>query len=72
MSARPIRTKVGLDAIVIALASGSAGVLAFTTGVSTILIGVMVAVALLPPLVALGCIWGQGMNCRRSGLYYYS
>jgi uncharacterized hydrophobic protein (TIGR00341 family) len=54
------RTKVGLDAIFIALASGSAGVLAFTTGVSTILIGVMVAVALLPPLVAFGLLFGSG------------
>lgn len=54
------RTKVGLDAIVIALASGSAGVLAFTTGVSTILIGVMVAVALLPPLVVFGLLLGSG------------
>jgi uncharacterized hydrophobic protein (TIGR00341 family) len=54
------RTKVGLDGIVIALASGSAGVLAFTTGVSAILIGVMVAVALLPPLVAFGLLLGSG------------
>lgn len=54
------RTKVGLDAIVIALASGSAGVLSFTTGVPTILIGVMVAVALLPPLVAFGLLLGSG------------
>lgn len=54
------RTRVGLDAIVIALASGSAGVLAFTTGVSTILIGVMVAVALLPPLVVFGLLLGSG------------
>jgi len=54
------RTKVGLDAIVIALASGSAGVLAFTTGVSAILIGVMVAVALLPPLVVFGLLLGSG------------
>ena len=37
-----------------ALASGCAGALAFTTGVSAALIGVIVAVALLPPLVMLG------------------
>jgi uncharacterized hydrophobic protein (TIGR00341 family) len=54
------RTKVGLDSIVIALASGSAGVLAFTAGVSAILIGVMVAVALLPPLVVFGLLMGSG------------
>lgn len=46
--------------IVIALAAGSAGVLAFTSGVATALIGVMVSVALLPPLVALGLLLGSG------------
>lgn len=43
-----------------ALASGCAGALAFTTGVSTTLIGVMVAVALLPPLVTFGLLLGGG------------
>lgn len=38
--------------LVLALASGAAGALAFTSGVSATLVGVMVAVALLPPLVA--------------------
>lgn len=46
--------------IIIALASGSAGVLAFTSGVATALIGVMVAVALLPPLVVFGLLLGSG------------
>lgn len=46
--------------IMVALASGSAGVLAFTSGVSTALIGVMVSVALLPPLVAAGLLFGSG------------
>ncbi|HBZ55020.1 MAG TPA: TIGR00341 family protein, partial [Syntrophobacteraceae bacterium] len=45
---------------VVALASGSAGALAFTTGVSATLIGVMVAVALLPPLVTFGLLLGGG------------
>lgn len=36
--------------LVLALASGAAGALAFTSGVSATLVGVMVAVALLPPL----------------------
>lgn len=54
------RTGVGFSDIVLALASGSAGVLAFTSGVSTALIGVMVAVALLPPLVAFGLLLGSG------------
>ena len=43
-----------------ALASGAAGVLAFTTGVSATLIGVMVAVALLPPLTVSGLLLGAG------------
>jgi uncharacterized hydrophobic protein (TIGR00341 family) len=43
------RTNVGLEDIANALASGSAGALAFTSGLSSVLIGVMVAVALLPP-----------------------
>jgi len=54
------RTQVSLGDIALALASGSAGALAFTTGVSTMLVGVMVAVALLPPLVVLGLLVGSG------------
>jgi len=52
------RTGVGVGDVAVALASGSAGALAFTTGVSTTLIGVMVAVALLPPLVTFGLLLG--------------
>lgn len=54
------RDGVGVGDVVVALASGAAGALAFTTGVSTTLIGVMVAVALLPPLVAFGLLLGGG------------
>jgi uncharacterized hydrophobic protein (TIGR00341 family) len=54
------RTEVGLSDIVLALASGAAGALAFTSGLSAALIGVMVAVALLPPLVTLGLLVGAG------------
>lgn len=54
------RTNVLPNDIVIALAAGSAGVLAFTSGVATALIGVMVSVALLPPLVAFGLLLGAG------------
>jgi uncharacterized hydrophobic protein (TIGR00341 family) len=54
------RNGVGFGDIVVALASGSAGALAFTTGVSATLIGVMVAVALLPPLVTFGLLLGGG------------
>ena len=54
------RTQVHLLDIVLALASGCAGVLAFTTGASSAVIGVMVAVALLPPLTVCGLLLGAG------------
>jgi len=54
------RTAVGLSDVVLALAAGSAGALAFTTGLPASLIGVMVAVALLPPLVTVGLLVGAG------------
>jgi uncharacterized hydrophobic protein (TIGR00341 family) len=54
------RTGVAMGDIAVALASGCAGALAFTTGVSATLIGVMVAVALLPPLVTSGLLLGGG------------
>ena len=55
------RADVVLGDIVLALAAGAAGALAFTTGISTPLVGVMVAVALMPPLVASGLFIGLGM-----------
>jgi len=48
------RTDVGLDSMALALASGAAAVLSITTGLPSVLVGVMVAVALLPPAAALG------------------
>ncbi len=51
---------VYISDIVIAVAAGFAGALAFTTGLSASLVGVMVAVALLPPLVAAGLLFGGG------------
>ncbi len=61
------RDAVGIGDIVVALASGCAGALAFTTGVSTTLIGVMVAVALLPPLVTFGLLLGGGHTAPAMG-----
>jgi uncharacterized hydrophobic protein (TIGR00341 family) len=55
-----VRAEPHLADVVLALAAGSAGALAFTTGIHTPLVGVMVAVALLPPLVALGLLLGSG------------
>lgn len=54
------RTIVGMADVALALASGTAGALSFTTGVPSALIGVMVAVALLPPLVCFGMLLGAG------------
>jgi uncharacterized hydrophobic protein (TIGR00341 family) len=54
------RTDVGLDSVALALVSGAAAVVSLTTGVSTALVGVMVAVALLPPTATLGMLLGSG------------
>lgn len=54
------RTKTGSADILLALAAGSAGTLAFTQGLSGAVIGVMVAVALMPPLVVSGMLFGEG------------
>ncbi len=53
------RTQVGLGDIAIALAAGVAGTLSFTKGLPSALIGVMVAVALLPPTVTVGMLLGS-------------
>lgn len=54
------RTDVGLDGVALALASGAAAVLSVTSGLSSVLVGVMVAVALLPPTATLGLMLGSG------------
>jgi len=54
------RTNVGLMDIVLALASGAAGALSFTSAAPAVLIGVAVAVALMPPLVVFGLLLGAG------------
>jgi len=54
------RTSVSTADVVLALAAGSAGTFAFTRGLSGAVIGVMVAVALMPPLVAFGMLLGSG------------
>lgn len=56
------KTNVSMNDITIALAAGSAGVLAFTRGVPAAIVGVMVAVALLPPLVNVGLLLGAGFT----------
>jgi uncharacterized hydrophobic protein (TIGR00341 family) len=54
------RTTVAYDSVAIALASGAAAVLSLVSGLSSVLVGVMVAVALLPPAAALGLMLGAG------------
>lgn len=54
------RTQIGFLDIVLALAAGIAGTLSFTMGLPGAIIGVMVAVALLPPLVTCGMLLGCG------------
>ncbi len=61
------RTSAGFSDIFLALAAGCAGVLAFTTGVSSAVIGVMVAVALLPPLTVSGLLLGAGHYHEATG-----
>ncbi len=55
--------------LVLALMSGLAGGLAVTTGLPASLIGVMVAVALLPPLAAGGMLLGSGQTDKSIGAF---
>lgn len=54
------RTQLGVSDLLLALAAGCAGTLAYTTGAPSYLIGVMVAVAILPPTVAAALLLGDG------------
>ena len=66
------RTNITYGDFILALAAGAAGTLAFTTGGSGTLIGVMVAVALLPPLLVFGLKFGSGETEQafRAGLLF--
>lgn len=66
------KTEVSLADIVIALVAGSAAVLSFTSGLLSALIGVMVAVALLPPLVVFGMLVASGQwELARGAIYLF-
>ncbi len=54
------RTSVGLSDVAVAFAAGAAGAIAYTSGIAGPVIGVMVAVALVPPLVTSGLLLGSG------------
>lgn len=61
------RSSVGVGDMALALAAGAAGAIAVTSRVPAVLIGVMVAVALLPPLVVAmlhvaGARWGEALG----------
>ncbi len=53
------RTEIGLLQVVLALSAGSAGALAYTRGLSSAVIGVMVSLALVPAIAASGLLIGS-------------
>jgi len=55
-----LRTEANYAGTAIALASGAAAALSLVTGTSGVLIGVMVAVALMPPAVTIGLMLSTG------------
>jgi len=55
-----LRTEASWDSVALALASGAAAALSLTSGLSSVLVGVMVAVALLPPAATVGIMLGHG------------
>ena len=63
------RTRPGNSDLVLAMAAGVAGTLAFTSGFPQAVIGVMVAVALLPPLVIFGLLMGSGNGALATGAF---
>ena len=63
------RTDISLLMVIVALAAGVAGALTFTKGTSEALVGVMVAVALLPPVVASGLLLGDGHYLKAVGAF---
>jgi len=63
------RTRLGFGDLVLALAAGSAGTFAFTRGMANAVIGVMVAVALMPPLVVFGLMLGSGRFDAATGAF---
>ena len=55
-----IRTQVSWAEVILAFASGLAGAISLTMGERSAIVGVMVSVALLPPLVVFGMMLGSG------------
>lgn len=61
------RTRVGYEVLILAFAAGIAGVLSLTSGISSAMVGVMVAVAMMPPAVVLGISLGAGLPTESYG-----
>lgn len=61
------RSSLDLGALGLALAAGAAGTLAFTRGLAGAVIGVMVAVAILPPLATFGLLLAGGFGAAAVG-----
>ncbi|MBE9568257.1 MAG: TIGR00341 family protein, partial [Proteobacteria bacterium] len=61
------RTDVAYSGTAIALASGAAAALSLVSGTSGVLVGVMVAVALMPPAVTIGLMLSIGEYHHASG-----
>lgn len=63
------RTLAGYDSVILALAAGAAAVLSLSSGLSSALVGVMVAVALLPPAATAGLLLGTGLLSASLGAF---
>ena len=61
------RSVIAYSDVILAIVSGVAGIISFTMGVPTSLVGVMVALALLPPLTACGIFLGAADFARAGG-----
>ncbi|XXJ20881.1 TIGR00341 family protein [Desulfovibrio caledoniensis] len=62
-----VRSMTSYSDIILAMVSGAAGIITVTLGVPTSLVGVMVALSLLPPLIACGLFLGAGMFPESGG-----
>jgi len=62
-----VRSVTSYSDIILAMVSGAAGIITVTLGVPTSLVGVMVALSLLPPLIACGLFLGAGLFPEAGG-----
>jgi uncharacterized hydrophobic protein (TIGR00341 family) len=62
-----VRSVTSYSDIILAMVSGAAGIVTVTLGVPTSLVGVMVALSLLPPLIACGLFLGAGLMAEAGG-----